>query len=117
MKLRSFLAVLSVILFSAYIMANPAFHQAATHLGKERFYTYVGVVSNTFLSQSSEYEYHLMAIDTNGTQKELTLTVHEELHPHTYLRLYIDRDSKVTDWDEIRRENLPRKLTEQFNVL
>jgi uncharacterized protein (TIGR01655 family) len=114
---RLILAVFGIALFGAYIAFNPAFHQTSMHLGKERFYTYVDNVAHRFHKKSHVYEYHLMAINTNGTQKLLTLKVDHELHPRSYLRLYIDRDSKVTDWEEIRRETLPSKLTEQLRQL
>ncbi len=117
MKSRSILAVLSVIIFAAYIIFNPSFTQKSVHLGKDRFYTYVDNVAHQFHSRSHEYEYHLLAINTDGTQKLFTLTVDEELHPRSYLRLYINGKSQVTDWEEIRRETLPSKLTEQLNQL
>ena len=117
MLTRSLLALLGIMSFAAYIIFNPSFNQTSMHLGKDRFYTYVDNVAHRFHSKSHEYEYHLMAINTKGTQKLVTLTIDHELHPRSYLRLYINSDSKVTDWEEIRRETVPSKLTEQLNLL
>lgn len=117
MIIRSLLAVLGMIAFAAYIIVNPGFNQSSMHLGKERFYTYVDNVAHKFHNKSHEYEYTVLAVNASGTQKMLTLTVDHELHPRSYLRLYINSDSEVTDWEEIRREALPSKLTEQFNLL
>jgi uncharacterized protein (TIGR01655 family) len=114
---RSLLAVIGILSFAAYIVLNPAFDLTTRHLGKERFYTYVDNTTHNLRKNARQYEYDLLAINDRGQQKLVTLTVDHELYPHSYLRLYLNSHSKITDWEEIRRETLPSRLTEQFKQL
>jgi uncharacterized protein (TIGR01655 family) len=60
------------------------------------------------------YEYKLPAFDKNGRQKTLTFTAQKQLRENAYLRLFIKDNKGVTSYQEVKKDELPKKVSEKL---
>ncbi|GIN56709.1 hypothetical protein J8TS2_10280 [Lederbergia ruris] len=58
------------------------------------------------------YEYELPAYDKDGNQKTLTFSADKQLRENAYLLLFVKNGKDVTSYQEVKDEELPKKVAE-----
>lgn len=61
------------------------------------------------------YEYKLPAFDKDGRQKTLTFTAQKQLRENAYLILFVKDDKGVTSYQEVKKQELPKKVSEKLS--
>jgi uncharacterized protein (TIGR01655 family) len=56
------------------------------------------------------YEYTLSAFNKDGEEKKLTFTASKQLREDAYLCLYVKDETKVTSYNEVKKDELPEKV-------
>jgi uncharacterized protein (TIGR01655 family) len=56
------------------------------------------------------YEYTLSGFNKDGEEKKLTFTANKQLRVDAYLCLYVKDESKVTSYNEVKKDELPEKV-------
>lgn len=60
------------------------------------------------------FEYTLSAFDKDGQEKKLTFTAQKQLRENAYLTLFVKDDKEVTSYQEVSKEELPKKVSEKI---
>ncbi|WP_215144668.1 YxeA family protein [Exiguobacterium qingdaonense] len=60
------------------------------------------------------YVYTQPAFTSEGESKEVTFTADKELREGAYLRLYVNDNDGVTSYDEVSRDDVPKKVTRHW---
>ncbi|KZE39333.1 hypothetical protein AV540_03910 [Brevibacillus parabrevis] len=60
------------------------------------------------------YEYELPAYDHDGSQKTFTFTADKQLREKAYLSLFVKDGKGVTSYQEVAKEELPKKADEKL---
>ncbi|MCP3776171.1 YxeA family protein [Paenibacillus sp. MZ04-78.2] len=60
------------------------------------------------------YEYELSALDKNGQQKTLKFSAPKQLREKAYLSLFVKEGKGVTSYQEVAKEELPGKASQQL---
>ena len=56
------------------------------------------------------YEYTLPAFNKDGEEKKLTFTASKQLREDAYLCLFVKDETKVTSYNEVKKDELPEKV-------
>lgn len=65
-----------------------------------------------------DYRYQLTGYDENGTPRKLEFSANRErpLRKQAYLKVsYNTKKDAVTQWEEVKKENIPKKAWEKLN--
>lgn len=104
------IALIVMIVFVTYVTMNSS--SFLLHVGKEDFYSYISQEAQSLTNNPKyRYMYHLLSMNSDGNQRILTFETNQELQTRSYIKLYVDKDGQVTDWNVIRPEALPRTLS------
>ncbi|MBP0725476.1 YxeA family protein [Bacillus sp. RG28] len=61
------------------------------------------------------YEYTLSAFNKDEKEQKLTFTASKQLREEAYLCLYVKDETKVTSYNEVKKDELPEKVTGKLN--
>ncbi|WP_313804501.1 YxeA family protein [Cytobacillus sp.] len=117
-KIIGSIAAIAVILVGGLvILQNVNFNR----LGAEQYYTQI-IGQGKMLEDKDDrggkyisYEYKLPAYDKDGRQKTLTFTAHKQLQEHAYLSLFVKDNKGVTSYQEVKKSELPKKVSERLS--
>ena len=116
-KLIGFIAAIAVILVGGLaILQNVNFNR----MGADQYYTQI-IGQGKVLEEKADsgvkhvsYEYKLLAFDKDGQQKTLTFTTQKQLRENAYLMLFVKEDKGVTSYQEVKEDELPKKVSEKL---
>ncbi|WP_102272092.1 YxeA family protein [Cytobacillus massiliigabonensis] len=117
-KFIGFIAAIAVFLVGGLvILQNVNFNR----LGADEYYTQI-IGQGKKLEDKSDngqkyvaYEYKLSAFDKDGRKKTLTFTAQKQLRENAYLSLFVKDSKGVTSYQEVKKEELPKKASEKLS--
>ncbi|MFS8352614.1 YxeA family protein [Bacillus nitratireducens] len=62
------------------------------------------------------YQYKLSGIDKDGKEKEMEFTALKNLRKEAFLLIYYSEEKGVKSWEEVKKEELPKKVKEKLKV-
>ncbi|KEF40240.1 conserved hypothetical protein TIGR01655 [Schinkia azotoformans MEV2011] len=89
-------------------------------VGADEYYTQIngkGKVIEDKINNGEKiisYEYELPAFDENGRQKTMTFTAQKQLRENAYLLLFVKDNKGVTSYQEVKKDELPKKVSEKL---
>lgn len=87
-------------------------------VGADEYYTQINGEGTETEDKGSDgaihisYEYELPAYDKDGNQKTLTFSADKQLRENAYLLLFVKNGKDVTSYQEVKDEELPKKVAE-----
>lgn len=83
---------------------------------KDVYYTQIDneKIEQISTSDDMKYEYTLTAYNTNGKGKEVKFKTSRELREDAYLELEMMPGRGVVNWKEVKYEELPKKVQENY---
>lgn len=115
-KIIGVLVAIAVIVGGLVILQNVNFNR----LGAEQYYTQIIGQGKILKSKDDNgvtyvsYEYKLPGFDKDGQQKTLTFTAQKQLRENAYLTLFVKDDEGVTSYQEVSKEDIPKKASEKL---
>lgn len=113
--------MVSCLIIAALLLGGLFFIQNVNlnRLGTDVYYTQVQGQGEKLENNASgeiyvTYEYELPAFDINGQQKTLKFTAPKQLRERAYLSLFVKEGKGVTSYQEVTREELPVKPSQQL---
>ncbi|OQR53488.1 YxeA family protein [Bacillus sp. CDB3] len=64
--------------------------------------------------KDKRFEYNLQGFDEEGKEKTMSFTAEKQLRKDAYLKLFYDGDKGVKTWEEVKNEDLPKKVKEKM---
>lgn len=115
-KLIGVIVAAAVIVGGLVILQNVNFNR----LGAEQYYTQI-IGQGKILKNKDDngvthisYEYKLPGFDKDGHEKTLTFTAQKQLRENAYLSLFVKDDKGVTSYQEVSKEDIPKKASEKL---
>jgi len=117
-KIITSLVVIVVIIFGGLTFLQKV---NFNRLGANEYYLQINDQGKKVESKSDsgerfvQYEYKLPAFDKDGKQKTFSFSAQKQLRENAYLRLYVKDDKGVTSYQEVKKDELPKKVREKLN--
>ena len=116
--------ILSCIIIAAVLLGGLAVIQKVNfnRLGTDEYYTQIKGEGKKIEDKTDNgkryisYEYKLPAFDKGGKQKILTFTAQKQLREKAYLLLFVKEKKGVTSYQEVKREELPKTVSEKLEI-
>ncbi|OQR53460.1 YxeA family protein [Bacillus sp. CDB3] len=64
--------------------------------------------------KGKRFEYNLQGFDEKGKEKTMSFTTEKQLRKDAYVKLFYDKDRGVKTWEEVKNEDLPKKVKEKL---
>lgn len=87
-----------------------------TFIESKKYYTIVDNEKKTELDKNGDirFEYNLESYDEEGKEKSIKFQTTRELRDGAYLKIEYMLFRGVISWEEVQKEDIPKKLKEKF---
>ncbi|CAM4331850.1 membrane protein [Bacillus manliponensis] len=116
--MKRVLALLSVLVVFTTMLAGCNLNR----VGTDKYYTQITVDGNEKIDKADNgekfqtFEYKLASFDKDGKEKEMEFTAQKNLRKDAFLCLYYDEKKGVKSWQEVKEDELPKKVKEKLGV-
>lgn len=91
-------------------------------VGTDKYYTQITVDGTEKKEKADDgapfttFEYELSSFDEDGKEKKIAFTAQKNLSKDAFLCLYYDEEKGVKSWQEVKEDELPKKVKEKLGV-
>ncbi|MGA8941295.1 MAG: YxeA family protein [Thermoactinomyces sp.] len=111
-KIFLVLGLILVIVVSTWMFfVSPEFTKPDNPEGKTIYYTQI---TGPGFKDNERYDYEVTAYDENGKEKKLVFSAGKKLRKGAYIELYYTFFRRVTYWEEISFEELPKVVQQKY---
>ncbi|MED2777503.1 YxeA family protein [Bacillus thuringiensis] len=89
-------------------------------VGIEEYYVQINMDGKEVLHKGSEgeklkrFEYELKGFNEDGEEKKLKFDAEKNLRKEAFLRVFYSKEKGVKTWEEIKKEEIPKKAREKL---
>lgn len=121
-NIKRYIALFSILaVFTIMLVGCDASDFDPNRVGKDQYYVQINVDGKEVKEKVEDgkpytrYKYELAGFDENGKEKIMKFDASKNLRKEAFLRVY-HNGKGVLAWEEVKKEELPKKVKEQLGV-
>lgn len=89
-------------------------------IGTEEYYVQINTNGKEVIHEGSEgekfkrFEYELKGFNEDGEEKKLKFDSEKNLRKEAFLRVHYSKEKGVKTWEEVKKEDIPKKAREKL---
>ncbi|HHQ2899419.1 TPA: YxeA family protein [Bacillus cereus] len=89
-------------------------------IGTEKYYVQINMNGNEVIHEVDggeklkRFEYELKGFNEDGEEKKLKFDAEKNLRKEAFLRVHYSKEKGVKTWEEVKKEEIPKKAREKL---